>query len=114
MHNPVFISRRRVLQGSAVVGTALAAGPLAVRAAQSMSPPKKIKVGVIGCGSVSRKYLPHLASCPFVELVSACDKIPDRARRAAEKFRPGWRPAKVSSGSCWGSRYFLGGRIVRS
>ena len=30
-------------------------------------------VGVIGCGSVSRAYLPHLANCPHVELISPAD-----------------------------------------
>ena len=31
--------------------------------------PRRIKVGVIGCGSVSGQYLPHLGRSPFVELV---------------------------------------------
>lgn len=47
----------------------------------------KIKVGVIGCGSVSGSYLPHLSKCRHVELVSACDIIPDRAKRQATKFK---------------------------
>jgi predicted dehydrogenase len=48
---------------------------------------KRIKVGVIGCGSVSHSYLPHLSKSPFVELVSACDRIPDRAKSQAAKFK---------------------------
>jgi predicted dehydrogenase len=32
-------------------------------------------------------YLPHLAKCPHVELVSACDIIPKRAKAQAEKFK---------------------------
>jgi predicted dehydrogenase len=48
---------------------------------------KRIRVGVIGCGSVSHSYLPHLSKCPFVELVSACDIIPERAKKQAEKFK---------------------------
>ena len=47
---------------------------------------KKTKVGVIGCGSVSTKYLPHLKGSPFVELVSTCDIIPLRSKKAAERF----------------------------
>ena len=47
---------------------------------------KRIRVGLIGCGSVSGVYLPHLAQSPHVELVSACDIIPDRARVRAERF----------------------------
>jgi predicted dehydrogenase len=32
-------------------------------------------------------YLPHLSKSPHVELVSACDIIPERARAQAEKFK---------------------------
>jgi predicted dehydrogenase len=35
---------------------------------------------------VSGVYLPHLAQCPYVELASTCDIIPERARRQAERF----------------------------
>ena len=48
---------------------------------------KRIRVAVIGCGSVSHAYLPHLSKCPHVELVSACDIIPERAKAQAEKFK---------------------------
>lgn len=48
---------------------------------------KRIRVAVIGCGSVSNMYLPHLSKSPFVELVSACDIKPERARAQAEKYR---------------------------
>lgn len=47
---------------------------------------KRIKTAVIGCGSVATKYLPHLAASPYVELVSTCDIIPERAERAAKKY----------------------------
>jgi len=47
---------------------------------------RKIRVGVIGCGSVARKYLPHLSACPFAEIVSLCDIIPAKAQKNAEKF----------------------------
>jgi predicted dehydrogenase len=48
---------------------------------------QRIRVAVIGCGSVSGVYLPHLANCPYVELVSVCDIIPERAKNRAEKFK---------------------------
>jgi predicted dehydrogenase len=44
-------------------------------------------VAVIGCGSVSGRYLPHLSACPYVELVSTCDIIPERAERQAKRFK---------------------------
>ena len=47
---------------------------------------KKIRVAVIGCGSVSTQYLPHLSKSPFVELVSCCDIIPERAVTRAKEY----------------------------
>ncbi len=49
-------------------------------------PKKKIRVGIIGCGSVSRMYFPNLKECPHAEIVSACDIIPERAKKRAEEF----------------------------
>lgn len=48
---------------------------------------KKVKIGLIGCGSVSGMYLPHLSKSPYVELVSVCDIIPERAKQAAQKYK---------------------------
>lgn len=48
---------------------------------------RRIKTGVIGCGSVSNSYFPVLAKSPHVELVSACDIRPERARKQAERFK---------------------------
>lgn len=47
---------------------------------------EKIKVGVIGCGSVSTQYLPHLTKSPYVELVSACDIKYERAKERAREY----------------------------
>ena len=71
--------------GAAAAGTALL--PTPTRAgAPAGGPPRKVKIGVIGCGSVSNVYLPHLAKCPHAELVSVCDIIPSRAERQAAAF----------------------------
>ena len=40
---------------------------------------KKLKVGIIGCGSVSNRYIPHLQSSEMIEIVSLCDIKYDRA-----------------------------------
>ena len=48
---------------------------------------RRIKTGVIGCGSVSHSYLPVLSKCPYVELVSVCDIRPERAQAQARRFR---------------------------
>src|SRR6476661_923695 len=82
------VSRRTFLERTAATGAAftmagVAATPFAARAAEP--PKKRIRVGIIGCGSVSGVYLPHLAKCPFVEVVSTCDIIPERAARRAKE-----------------------------
>src|SRR5437667_4392715 len=78
------IDRRTFVGG--VAAAMAAAGPSQTSAATADDRPKRIRVGVIGCGSVSHSYLPHLSKCPYVELVSACDIRPERAKRQAEKF----------------------------
>ncbi len=80
------INRRIFLHASAMYGVGLVAGSLKGYSAQSAAVQRKIKVGVVGCGSVSRCYLPHLRACTFVELTSTCDIIPERARSQAKKF----------------------------
>ena len=55
----------------------------------------KIKVAIIGCGSVSGVYLPHLTKSPYVELVSVCDIKPVSTYRPTIgwcRFRPDDRP----------------------
>ncbi len=79
--------RRSFIRQSTVAAAAVAVGPLSVTRATAQAPSRKIKVGVIGCGSVSTKYLPHLAQSPFVELVCTCDIIPERAEQAAVRHK---------------------------
>src|SRR5690349_2383660 len=47
---------------------------------------KKIKIGIIGCGSVSGVYLPHLTKASHVEVVSLCDIRYERAQKRAKEF----------------------------
>src|SRR5687768_8358373 len=81
------ITRREFLNRSSALTAASILAPLALHAKEFNFADKKIKIGVIGCGSVSGVYLPHLSQSPFVELVSTCDIVPERAKNAAEKFR---------------------------
>lgn len=74
------VSRRRFAAAS------WAAGGAAV-AALGGEPARRIRVGVIGCGSVSHSYLPSLTSSPLVEVASLCDIRPERAERQGERFR---------------------------
>lgn len=77
------ISRQEFLQRSAMAGAALLLSSLESFA---LAENRKIKIGVIGCGSVSTQYLPHLSKQPFVELVSVCDIKPERAVERAREY----------------------------
>jgi predicted dehydrogenase len=83
------IDRRTFLERSAIASGALTmagvTSPFAAPAAAAEAPIKRVRVGIIGCGSVSGVYLPHLAKCPYAELVSTCDIIPERAERRAKE-----------------------------
>lgn len=78
------ISRLQFLQATTMASTAMLLSSLESWAMSR--PEKKIKVGVIGCGSVSTQYFPHLSKSPFVELVSCCDIIYDRALTRAKEY----------------------------
>ncbi len=79
------LTRRDFTRTALLAGAALAAGPSHVFSADAA--PRRIRTGVIGCGSVSNSYLPVLAKSPHVELVSLCDIRPERARKQAERFK---------------------------
>jgi predicted dehydrogenase len=77
------LTRREFTKTTLLAGAAISSGVLPIGAAES----KRIRTGVIGCGSVSGSYLPVLAKCPFVEVVSLCDIRSERARKRAEEFK---------------------------
>ncbi|MBL7862193.1 MAG: Gfo/Idh/MocA family oxidoreductase [Cyclobacteriaceae bacterium] len=82
---PNKITRQQFLEHSSKV---MVAGMLApfISPAGTLFQDKKVKVGLIGCGSVSGMYLPHLFKSPHVELVSVCDIVPERAKAAATRY----------------------------
>lgn len=71
------ISRQEFLKKTAMASAALLVSSLEGWAATT--PEKKLKVAVIGCGSVSNRYLPQLLSSSMIEVVSLCDIKYDRA-----------------------------------
>ena len=77
------ISRHEFLQRTAMAGTALLLSSLETFA---LTQQKKIRLGIIGCGSVSTQYLPHLSKSPYVQLVSTCDIIYIRAVNRAKEY----------------------------
>ncbi len=78
------ISRQEFLKHTAMAGVGLLLSSIKSFALQQ--PNKKVKLAIIGCGSVSTQYLPHLSKSSFVELVSTCDIIYERAKHAAAKY----------------------------
>jgi hypothetical protein len=84
------IDRRTFFEQSVAGGAAFTLSGVVVpgRAAAALqaSAKDRVRVGIIGCGSVSNAYLPHLSKCPHVELVSTCDIIFERAERQARRF----------------------------
>ncbi|MCU0375423.1 MAG: Gfo/Idh/MocA family oxidoreductase [Chitinophagaceae bacterium] len=71
------LSRSAFLKKTALAGAALLTASLEGWAKQQ--PAGKIRVAIIGCGSVSNRYIPHLMASPLVEVVSLCDIKPERA-----------------------------------
>ena len=78
------MTRQDFIRQMAAFSAGALMSPLSALASEH--PAKKIKVAVIGCGSVSGMYLPHLSKSPFVELVSVCDIVADRAANRAKEF----------------------------
>lgn len=80
------MNRQEFLSQIGVLGMATFIPQMGAGQPPMSQPTKRVRVGVIGCGSVSNMYLPHLAKSPNVELVSTCNIIPERARRAASAY----------------------------
>jgi predicted dehydrogenase len=77
------ISRQKFLQQTGMAGAALLLSSLEGWAATE---DKKLKVALIGCGSVSNRYLPQLLSSKLIEVVSLCDIKYERAEEQNKKY----------------------------
>lgn len=71
------ISRQEFLKMTASAGAAMLLTSLESFAKENNA--SKLRVAVIGCGSVSNRYIPHLQSSPLIEVVSLCDIKYERA-----------------------------------
>ncbi|MBL8814858.1 MAG: Gfo/Idh/MocA family oxidoreductase [Planctomyces sp.] len=78
------VTRRDFFKTSTVAGIAAAGVIRETLAAEAVirSAPV-IRVGLIGCGSVSGVYLPQLAKSSYAKVVSVCDRIFERAEQRA-------------------------------
>ncbi len=78
------ITRQDFLKATAMAGAAAMLSSLEGFASEKQD--KKLKVAVIGCGSVSNRYIPHLQSSPMIEIVSLCDIKFNRAEEQNKKY----------------------------
>ena len=84
------LPRRLFLKETVTVTTALGLAPqlfAGEEPAPAVPAGRRLKVGLIGCGNVSGSYLPHITKQPYIDLVSVCDIIPERARKRADQFK---------------------------
>lgn len=49
----------------------------------------KIRVGLIGCGGISKSHLPHLSKSEDVELAAFCDVVVERAQKHSDTYGGG-------------------------
>lgn len=91
MNSDPLVDRRNFIKQSTLAAATLAGASLFPEAAFAAEPLRvsrdKLRVGHIGCGSVSGAYLPVMTKHPGIEVVSVCDIIPERARKRAEQFK---------------------------
>src|SRR5262245_13558238 len=78
------LSRKKFLQYTASAGAAALLSSLESFAAGM--PDKKLRVAVIGCGSVSGSYIPKLKTSDLIDIVSLCDIKYDRALERKKTF----------------------------
>jgi predicted dehydrogenase len=79
------ISRKEFLKMTAMTGAAILLSSLESFAIELES--SKLRIAVIGCGSVSNRYIPHLQSSPFVQIVSLCDIKYERALAQNKEYK---------------------------
>ena len=78
------ISRQEFLKMTATAGAAMLLSSLESFAKETNA--SKLRVAVIGCGSVSNRYIPHLQSSPLIDLVSLCDIKYERALAQKKQY----------------------------
>lgn len=79
------ISRHQFLQYTAATGAVALLSSLESFAIGTKD--KKLRVALIGCGSVSNRYLPQLLSSKLIEVVSLCDIKYERAEAQNKLYK---------------------------
>ena len=79
------ITRKDFMKYSAATGAAMLLNALQLHANENNL--KNLKVAVIGCGSVSNRYIPHLQTSSMVEIVALCDIKYERALEQKKQYK---------------------------
>ena len=94
MENQLQITRGEFIRQAGIMSAIAMLLPSDLAAVGTIYAVQKIRVAVIGCGSVSTQYLPHLSKSPYVTLVSACDIVVEKAKATAAKYSiPNYYPS---------------------
>jgi predicted dehydrogenase len=80
------MNRATFLQNTALAGAAVLLSSLESFAKEHS---KIINVAIVGCGSVSNRYIPHLQSSSLVKIVGLCDIIHERALGQNKQYNVG-------------------------
>lgn len=88
------ISRASFLQRAAATGAALLL--TSVESLAAGMPAKKLRIAIIGCGSVSNRYIPHLQGSAVTEIVALCDIRLQRATDHLKTYKLGNIPVYKS------------------
>jgi predicted dehydrogenase len=80
------VNRRSFIQKTASAALITGLWPVPSLKANTIENRKKIRVGIIGCGSVSWKYIPDMQQQDYIEIVSCCDIILSRAQARAKDY----------------------------
>lgn len=84
------MNRKHFIRNLGILGAVTTLAPTAFASYATPQGPnalefKKVRVGIIGCGSVSRYYISHLMQSDFAQIVSFCDIVPERAQQKAKE-----------------------------
>lgn len=79
------ISRQEFLHYTAAASAAVLLSSLESWAQEK--PQNKLRVAIIGCGSVSNRYIPHLQASAHIRIVSLCDRKYQRAVDQNQQYK---------------------------
>src|SRR5947209_8817109 len=58
--------------------------------ASELSDDRPLRVGVVGCGTISHSYIENMLRSPGLEVVACADQPPDRAHECARRYGIAW------------------------